>query len=51
MLKAGDFYASDIVSVKVQSLHYGRFVLVGDAGYAPGVSDTGTSLALAASIC
>lgn len=42
-----DFYASEIVQVKVPSLSKGRFVLVGDAGYAPGPTGTGTSLAMA----
>ena len=47
MIKARDFYASEIVQVKVPSLHKGRFVLVGDAGYAAGPTGTGTSLAIA----
>lgn len=47
MIKSADFYASEIVQVKVPSLHKGRFVLVGDAGYAPGPTGTGTSLAMA----
>ncbi|KAK3306710.1 oxidoreductase [Chaetomium strumarium] len=46
MLQSHDFYASEITQVKVPSLHRGRFVLVGDAGYAPGPTGTGTSLAL-----
>ncbi|KAG8525664.1 uncharacterized protein KY384_000424 [Bacidia gigantensis] len=40
------FYASEIVQVKVPSLHKGRFALVGDAGYAPGPTGTGTTLAM-----
>lgn len=47
MRESDDFYASEIVQVKVPSLHKGRFVLVGDAGYAPGPTGTGTSLAMA----
>jgi 2-polyprenyl-6-methoxyphenol hydroxylase-like FAD-dependent oxidoreductase len=35
-----------MVQVKVPSLYKGRFVLVGDAGYAPGPTGAGTSLAL-----
>ncbi|KAK4495854.1 hypothetical protein PRZ48_013122 [Zasmidium cellare] len=44
---ADDFYASEIVQVKVPTLHKGRFVLVGDAGYAVGPTGFGTSIALA----
>ena len=47
MLETGDFYASEIVQVKPPSLYKGRFVLVGDAGYAPGFTGGGTSLAIA----
>ncbi|KAL1870146.1 hypothetical protein Daus18300_005210 [Diaporthe australafricana] len=47
MMESTDFYASEIVQVKVPNLHRGRFVLVGDAGYAPGPTGTGTSLAMA----
>ena len=47
MMDSEDFYASEIVQVKVPSLHKGRFVLVGDAGYAAGPTGGGTSLALA----
>ena len=47
MMDAKDFYASEIVSVKVPSLHKGRFALVGDAGYASGFTGSGTSLAIA----
>lgn len=46
MFDAKDFYASETVQVKLPRLHQGRFVLVGDAGYAPGFTGTGTSLAL-----
>jgi 2-polyprenyl-6-methoxyphenol hydroxylase-like FAD-dependent oxidoreductase len=42
----GEFYANEIVQVKTPSLHKGRFVLVGDAGYAPGPTGTGTTLAI-----
>lgn len=47
MMEAGDFYASEVVQVKTSSLFKGRFVLVGDAGYAPGFTGGGTSLAIA----
>ena len=47
MMEADDFYASETVQVKTPSLHKGRFVLVGDAGYAPGFTGVGTTLALA----
>ncbi|KAK0702334.1 oxidoreductase [Lasiosphaeris hirsuta] len=47
MLESPDFYATEIVQVKPPRLHQGRVVLVGDAGYAPGPTGTGTSLALA----
>ncbi|KAI7489567.1 hypothetical protein KC351_g1193 [Hortaea werneckii] len=44
--ESDDFYASEIVQVKVPHLSQGRFVLVGDAGYAGGPTGTGTSLAM-----
>ena len=47
MMETGDFYASEIVQVKLPNLYKGRFALVGDAGYAPGFTGGGTSLALA----
>jgi 2-polyprenyl-6-methoxyphenol hydroxylase-like FAD-dependent oxidoreductase len=47
MLDADDFYANESSQVKVPHLYKGRFVMVGDAGYAPGPTGTGTSLALA----
>lgn len=47
MIDSEDFYASEIVQVKIPSLYKGRFVLVGDAGYAAGPTGGGTSLALA----
>ena len=47
MMDAGDFYANEVVQVKPPSLYKGRFVLVGDAGYAPGFTGGGTSLAIA----
>lgn len=47
MMTSDDFYASEIVQVKIPALCKGRFVLVGDAGYAPGFTGTGTSLAIA----
>lgn len=46
MLKADDFYTTEIVQVKPPGLYRNRVVLVGDAGYAPGPTGTGTSLAL-----
>lgn len=46
MMGADDFYASEIVQVKPPALYNGRFVLVGDAGYAPGPTGAGTSLAM-----
>ena len=46
MMGSSDFYASEMVQVKVPSLHKGRFTLVGDAGYAPGPTGTGTTLAM-----
>lgn len=47
MMEAEDFYANEIVQVKTPSLYQGRFVLVGDAGYAPSFTGTGTTLAIA----
>ncbi|KAJ5590173.1 hypothetical protein N7450_004145 [Penicillium hetheringtonii] len=46
MMESDDFYASEWVQVKPPVLSKGRFVMVGDAGYAPGPTGTGTSLAL-----
>ena len=46
MMGSSDFYANEMVQVKVPSLYKGRFTLVGDAGYAPGPTGTGTSLAM-----
>ncbi|MCJ1233547.1 hypothetical protein MMC14_001505 [Varicellaria rhodocarpa] len=46
MMESGDFYASETVEVKTPSLYKGRFVLVGDAGYAPSFTGTGTTLAI-----
>ncbi|KAJ9635114.1 hypothetical protein H2199_008600 [Coniosporium tulheliwenetii] len=46
-VRASDnLYASEAVQVKAPSLHKGRFVLIGDAGYAAGPVGTGTSLAI-----
>jgi 2-polyprenyl-6-methoxyphenol hydroxylase-like FAD-dependent oxidoreductase len=45
MLDSKDFYASEIIQIKLPSLYNGRFALVGDAGYA-GAAGAGTSLAL-----
>jgi len=47
MMEAEDFYANEIVQVKTPSLYKRRFVLVGDAGYAPGFTGAGTTLAIA----
>ena len=47
MMEARDFYGSEIVQVKTKSLHKGRFALVGDAGYSPGFTGAGTTLAIA----
>ncbi|KAJ5548513.1 hypothetical protein N7513_005747 [Penicillium frequentans] len=47
VMEADDFYASEWAQVKSPTLYKGRFVLVGDAGYAPGPTGTGTSLAIA----
>ena len=41
-----NLYASEAVQIRVPALHYGRFVLVGDAGYAAGPVGTGTSMAI-----
>ena len=47
MMESDDFYGSEIVQVKAPVLYKGRFVMVGDAGYAPGPTGGGTSLAMA----
>ena len=47
MVDSNSFYASEIVQVKPPSLSKGRFVMVGDAGYAPGPTGSGTTLAIA----
>jgi len=44
-MEADDFYANESVQIKLPSLSKGRFVLVGDAGYA-GAMGSGTTLAL-----
>lgn len=46
MMEATDFYSSEIAQVKVPSLYKGRFVMVGDAGYAGSFTGGGTTLAL-----
>jgi 2-polyprenyl-6-methoxyphenol hydroxylase-like FAD-dependent oxidoreductase len=46
MVDSEDFYTSEVVQVKLPQLYKGRFVVVGDAGYAPGPTGTGTSLAM-----
>ncbi|KAL8681137.1 MAG: hypothetical protein Q9186_002730 [Xanthomendoza sp. 1 TL-2023] len=45
-MSSSDFYASEMVQVRVPSLYKERLVLVGDAGYAPGPTGTGTTLAM-----
>ena len=47
MMDAKDFYGSEICQVKMDTLHKGRFVLVGDTGYSPGPTGGGTTLAMA----
>lgn len=39
-------YASECIQVKMPRLYNGKFVVVGDAGYAPGPNGTGTTLAI-----
>ncbi|KAK5939033.1 hypothetical protein PMZ80_008336 [Knufia obscura] len=46
MMKTDDFYASELVQVKTPSLYKGRFVMVGDAGYAASFTGCGTTLAM-----
>ncbi|KAF1973940.1 FAD/NAD(P)-binding domain-containing protein [Bimuria novae-zelandiae CBS 107.79] len=46
---APDFYASEIVQVKLPSLSRGAFTLTGDAAHAPGPTGCGTTLALISS--
>ena len=46
MLNSTDFYANEIIQVKTPGLYNGRFVLVGDAGYAAGFTGSGTTLAI-----
>lgn len=47
LMDADDFYGSEMVQVKAPALSKGRFVMVGDAGYAVGPTGGGTSVALA----
>ncbi|KAI1314057.1 hypothetical protein F5Y03DRAFT_2831 [Xylaria venustula] len=47
LMKSDDLYASEVCQVKAPQLHKGRFVMVGDAGYASGLTGVGTSLAMA----
>lgn len=47
MMDSKDFYASELVQVKTPALSKGRFAMVGDAGYCPGPTGGGTSLAMA----
>ena len=37
LMESEDFYATEIVQVKYPSLYKGLSVIVGDAGYAPGL--------------
>jgi len=46
LVEAEDFYASEMVQIKVPHLYNGGFVLVGDAGYAAGPTGGGTTLAM-----
>ncbi|ETN37863.1 uncharacterized protein HMPREF1541_07486 [Cyphellophora europaea CBS 101466] len=46
MMETDDFYGSELVQVHIPALFSGRVVLVGDAGFAPGFSGMGTSLAM-----
>lgn len=46
IMESNNFYADEMVHVKVPTLHKGRFVHVGDAGYAPGPTGTGPTLAM-----
>ncbi|KAF2438406.1 FAD/NAD(P)-binding domain-containing protein [Karstenula rhodostoma CBS 690.94] len=46
MTAAPDFYASELVQIKLPALSRGRFTLVGDAGYAAGPTGGGTTLAM-----
>ena len=47
MIEAGDFYANEIVQVKIPSLYQRRFVLVSEVGCASGSTSTSTNLAMA----
>lgn len=47
LMETDDFYATEMAQVKVPSLFKGRFVMVGDAGYAAGPTGGGTTLAMA----
>ncbi|KAK5635125.1 hypothetical protein RRF57_010837 [Xylaria bambusicola] len=47
LMKSDDLYASEVCQVKAPTLYQGRFVMVGDAGYASGLTGVGTSLAMA----
>ncbi|RYC55671.1 hypothetical protein CHU98_g10539 [Xylaria longipes] len=47
LMKSDDLYASEVCQVKAPHLYKGRFVMVGDAGYASGLTGVGTSLAMA----
>jgi 2-polyprenyl-6-methoxyphenol hydroxylase-like FAD-dependent oxidoreductase len=46
MMTAEDLYANEVVQVRVPNITRGRFALVGDAGYGPGPTGTGTTLAM-----
>ncbi|KAI0445110.1 oxidoreductase [Xylaria telfairii] len=47
LMESDDLYASEVCQVKAPHLYKGRFVMVGDAGYASGFTGVGTSLAMA----
>ncbi|KAH8164461.1 hypothetical protein CIB48_g3777 [Xylaria polymorpha] len=47
LMESDDLYASEVCQVKAPHLYRGRFVMVGDAGYASGFTGVGTSLAMA----
>jgi 2-polyprenyl-6-methoxyphenol hydroxylase-like FAD-dependent oxidoreductase len=47
LMQSDDLYVGELVQIKAPTLHRGRFVLVGDAGYSTGPTGGGTSMALA----
>lgn len=46
MMTTPDFYTTEFAQIKPPVLYKGRVVLVGDAGYAPGPTGAGTTLAM-----